>query len=159
VELYLMRHGEAEPGRPDAARRLTVEGAAACARVAARATTAGVRLDHVYHSGLARAQETAALLAGPLAPAARIERREGLAPNDPAAPIARWLLDAAVLGGQTHVVLVSHLPFLDALAALLVTGRENVQAVAFVPGLLVKLVPRHDRGGYCIAWALAPELA
>jgi phosphohistidine phosphatase len=159
VELYLMRHGEAEPGHPDAARRLTVEGAAAVARVAARVAAAGVRLDRVYHSGLARAQQTAELLAGPLQAAARVEPRDGLAPNDPAAPVARWLLDPAVLDDPGGIALVSHLPSLDLLAARLVAGREDAQAVAFAPGLLVKLVPRRARDGYCILWALPPELA
>ncbi|HZR97403.1 MAG TPA: phosphohistidine phosphatase SixA [Chloroflexota bacterium] len=159
MELYLMRHGEAEPGHPDAARRLTAEGAAAVARVAARAAAAGVRLDRVYHSGLARAQETAALLAGPLGAAEGVTRRDGLAPNDPAAPVARWLLDPAVLDDPGGIALVSHLPFLDLLAARLVAGREDAAAVAFAPGLLVKLVPRRGRDGYCILWALAPALA
>src|SRR5687767_10823392 len=63
VELYLMRHGEAEAGASDAARRLTAEGAAAVERVAARAAAAGVRLDRVYHSGLVRAEQTALILA------------------------------------------------------------------------------------------------
>jgi phosphohistidine phosphatase len=159
VELYLMRHGEAEPGHPDAARRLSLGGTAAVARVAARAGMTGVRLDHVYHSGLVRAQQTADLLAAPLDAAERVARRDGLAPSDPVAPIARWLLDPAVLDGPQRIALVSHLPFLDNLAARLVAGREDAQPLAFAPGLLVRLVPRRERDGYCIVWALAPELA
>ena len=154
-----MRHGEAEPGHPDVARRLTPEGGAAVARVAARAGASGVHLDHVYHSGLVRAQQTADLLAAPLAAVDRVARRDGLAPSDPVAPIARWLLDPAVLDDSQRIALVSHLPFLDYLAARLVAGREGAQAIAFVPGLLVRLVPKRERDGYCLVWALAPEVA
>jgi phosphohistidine phosphatase len=159
VELYLMRHGEAAPGAPDAGRRLTPDGAAAVGRVAARAGVAGVRLDHVYHSGLVRAQQTAELLAGAVSTADRVGRREGLAPSDPVAPIARWLLDPAVLDGPQSIALVSHLPFLDLLAARLVAGRDDAQAIAFAPGLLVRLVPKRQQDGYCLVWALAPEIA
>jgi phosphohistidine phosphatase len=159
VELYLMRHGEAEPGQPDAARRLTAEGAAAVARVAARAAAANVRLDHVYHSGLVRARQTAEILAEALGAADRVARRDGLAPNDPAAPVVRWLLDPAVVDGAGGLALVSHLPFLDYLAARLVAGREGAAVVAFAPGLLVKLAARRERDGYRVVWALAPEIA
>jgi phosphohistidine phosphatase len=159
VELYLMRHGEAEGGRPDAARRLTAEGAAAVGRVAARAAAGGVRLDRVYHSGLVRARQTAEILAAPLDAAERVAERAGLTPSDPVAPLARWLLDPAMLDDPGSMVLVSHLPLLDALAGRLVAGREGVPAVAFVAGLLVKLLPRPARDGYCILWALPPALA
>ncbi len=153
-----MRHGEAEAGYPDAARRLTADGAEAVARVAARAAAAGVRLDHVYHSGLTRAEQSAALLGAPLG-AAEVAAREGLAPNDPVAPVVRWLLDPAVLDGAGGIALVSHLPFLDGLAARLLAGQEDAQIIAFAPALLVKLVPKHTRAGYRLVWALAPEVA
>jgi phosphohistidine phosphatase len=159
VELYLMRHGQAESGGSDAARRLTPEGRAAVEAVAARAAALGLRVEHLYHSGLARAQQTAEILARHLNAADRVARRDGLAPDDPVEPVARWLLDQAGLRGRGGIVLVGHLPFLDRLASSLVASAVAAQAVAFEAGTLVKLVPKREREGFSIAWVLPPELA
>ena len=153
-----MRHGQAELTRPDAERRLTREGVAAVERVAVRAAALSPRVDHVYHSGFARARETAEILAHHLNAADRVEARGGLAPDDPVDPVARWLLDQAGLRGRGATVLVGHLPFMARLASWLVAGDATAQVVAFEPGVLVKLVPKREREGYSIAWVLSPEL-
>ena len=159
MDLYLLRHGHAPPGHPDRDRPLSPEGAAAVERVAARTAAAGVRLAHVYHSGYRRAEQTAAILARHLNATNQLAPREGLAPNDPIVPIARWLLDPAVFDTQDGLALVGHLPFLDLLAARLVTGREDARVLVLEPATLVKLIPGSDRDGYTIAWVLTPDLA
>ena len=159
MELYLLRHGHAAPGPLDAARALTSEGIAAADRVAARAGTAGVRLERVYHSGYQRAAQTAEILARHLGAADRVDWREGLAPDDPIAPVARWLLDPVVLDGAGGLALVGHLPFLARLASRLVGSGDGAPSILFEPATLAKLVPRRDRAGYAIAWVLAADLA
>jgi phosphohistidine phosphatase len=118
-----------------------------------------VRLARVYHSGYLRAQQTADMLARYLGIADRVEKRDGLAPNDAAAPIARWLLDPAVFDTQHGLALVGHLPFLELLAARLVAAREDARILVLEPATLVKLSPRPERDGYSIAWVLTPDLA
>jgi phosphohistidine phosphatase len=118
-----------------------------------------VRLAHVYHSGYRRAEQTAALLARHLSATDRVAPRDGLAPNDPIAPVARWLLDPAVFDTHDGLALVGHLPFLELLAARLVAGREDARVLILEPATLVKLIPRSDRDGYSIAWVLTPDLA
>src|SRR5258707_915605 len=61
--LYLVRHGKAEEGTDDAARRLTRQGSDIGERVAQRLATAGIEVERIEHSGLARAAETADILA------------------------------------------------------------------------------------------------
>ena len=154
MELYLMRHGLAAPAEQDAERGLTPAGRAAIERVAWRAATAKPQPEFVYHSGLRRAEQTAEILARHLGVADRVQPRDGLQPEDPTAPVADWLLKQA--SGDTSVVLVGHLPFLDELASLLVVGRTDGQLLAFEPGALVKLMPRPKGGGMAVCWMLAP---
>jgi phosphohistidine phosphatase len=77
-------------------------------RVAARAKAADVRIDRCVHSGKLRAEQTAEALVGAFGSEMSIEPRDGLAPNDPVAPVADWLRDAAE---GYSIALVGHLPF------------------------------------------------
>jgi phosphohistidine phosphatase len=89
----------------------------------------------------------------------RLESRDGLTPLDPAGPVARWLLEEAESSQDRRIALVGHLPFLDRLASRLVAGDEELQAVAFQMGGLLKLVPKQRREGFSVAWVLTPDLA
>ena len=156
MALYLMQHGEATTETEDPARPLTETGRAVVGRVAARANAAGVRIDRCVHSGKLRAEQTADVLVGALGSERSIEPGDGLAPNDPVAPVAEWLRDAAE---GSSIALVGHLPFLDRLASLLITDDENAQVIQFRMGGLVKLVPKSEVPGFTVAWILAPEIA
>ena len=154
MDLYLMQHGEATSEADDPARPLTAAGRTAVAQVAARAQTAGVRIDTCVHSGKLRAEQTALVLADAVA-GGRVESLDGLAPNDPIGPVAQWLTERA---GDTSVALVGHLPFLDRLASSLIAGDEDGQVISFQMGGLVKLVPKRAQDGFAVAWVLAPDI-
>src|SRR5207244_10389301 len=115
MALYLMQHGEATTETEDPARPLTETGRAVVERAAARANAADVRIDRCVHSGKLRAEQTAEVLVGALGSDRSIEPRDGLAPNDPVAPVADWLRDAA---DSSSIALVGHLPFLGRLVSL-----------------------------------------
>ena len=156
MAVYLMQHGEATTEAENAARPLTETGRAAVERVAARAKAADVRIDRCVHSGKLRAEQTAEVLVGAIGSERSIEPRDGLAPNDPVAPVADWLRAAAE---GSSIAVVGHLPFLDRLASLLITDDENTQVIEFRMGGLVKLVPKSEGPGFTVAWLLAPEIA
>jgi phosphohistidine phosphatase len=156
MDLFLMQHGEAMAETDDPARPLTMAGRAAVERVAVRAQATGVRVDRCLHSGKLRAEQTALVLAGAIARGTRVEAREGLAPNDPVAPVAQWLRESVE---DSSIALVGHLPFLDRLASLLISGNENVQVIQFQMGGLIKLVPKQQGAGFAVAWAIPPEIA
>jgi phosphohistidine phosphatase len=153
MDLYLMQHGEATAEAEDPARPLTPAGRATVEQVAGHAGASGVRIQRCLHSGKLRAEQTAQLLARAVA-GGQVEHHEGLAPNDPVAPVAAWLRQAA----DESIAVVGHLPFLDRLASLLVAGDEEGQVIRFQMGGLVKLVPKRDRPGFVVAWALSPEI-
>jgi phosphohistidine phosphatase len=156
MDLYLMQHGEAMAQTDDPARPLTAAGRASVERVVARAQASGVLVERCVHSGKLRAEQTARLLASALVADGDVQAREGLAPNDPVAPVAEWL--SGLADGQS-IAVVGHLPFLDRLASLLVADDERAQVIHFQMGGLVKLVPKQERAGFAVAWVLAPEVA
>lgn len=155
MDLYLMQHGEAVSEQQDPARPLTDAGRAAVERVAARALAAGVQVDACVHSGKTRAEQSALALADALQVPA-VNARGDLDPSSPVSPFAQWLAEQ---GAHGSLAVVGHLPFLDRLASLLVAGEESAQVVRFRNAGLVRLVPKLERGGFTVAWALVPDLA
>jgi phosphohistidine phosphatase len=157
MDLYLMQHGEARSKEDDPDRPLTDAGRSTVERVAERAAGLGLRLDAIYYSGILRAYQTAEILGNQLGIQGRVHERADMAPLDPVAPLADWLLGQAA---ETRAVaLVGHLPFLAQLASRLVAGDEAAEVLVFRTGGLVKLVPKQQRVGFAVAWVLAPDQA
>ena len=150
MRVYLVQHGEANPEEVDPERRLTEKGAAEVRKVADFLRPLDLAVDAVWHSGKARARETAGILAPALS--AGPSRRDGLAPNDPVGPVQEAITEAA-----GDLMIVGHLPFLGKLAALLVTGDETMDVVSFQYGCVVRL-ERHDVGTSTVTWMLRPDL-
>jgi phosphohistidine phosphatase len=105
----------------------------------------GVAASVIYHSGILRAVETAAILAEHLAPPLGVEEHAGLSPEDDPA-IAKAELETA---GHS-ILVVGHLPHLNRLAAVLMTGDPNRAAADFAPASMMCF--EWDRGRWQLAW-------
>jgi len=154
MQIYLVQHGESQPEEIDPERRLTENGARAVQRVADfLRTSGGLHVDAIWHSGKARAQQTAELL-GPATRAGEgaLMQHDGLAPKDAVEPIKRELEQ-----GNSNVMIVGHLPFLGRLAALLLTGNADNEVVAFQLGCVVNL-NRDDACRWKLEWMIVPKL-
>jgi phosphohistidine phosphatase len=144
VRFFLVRHGRAEGHHPggDAARRLVPEGAAAFAALA-RALAPDLKVTRIAASPLARAAETAALLAA--ATGAPVEEEAALGPG---ASDGRALLSLGLALGD-GAALVGHNPEL-AEAGALAAGRD----VEVPPGTVAAV---DAGGGSCrLAWLRRP---
>jgi phosphohistidine phosphatase len=142
MRVYLVRHGEAKSAEVDPERRLTDAGADRVRRVAAHAVKElDVRPARIFHSDKARARQTAEIW-GELA-AVPVEQGDGLAPNDDPARWARRLET-----GDEDVMLVGHLPHVERLVGLLVTGDPDRTLVGFPAGALVVL--EHGDDGWSV---------
>ena len=152
--VYLIRHATAEDpaGKEDAARRLIERGREE-ARTAGRALRAlGARVAIVLSSPLARARETAELLAAELSPPAPVELHERLACG--AAPEAFRDVLAAAPGGE--VAVVGHQPDLGRFVAdLLSLGPEA--HVPFRPSSVYALEFNPAGGGSKLLWRRHPD--
>ena len=133
MRVYLVRHGEANSEDVDPERHLSGRGANEVRRIATDAVShLGVRPARVVHSGKARARETAEIWSGLIA--ADLAEGDSLAPNDDP---SIWA--ARVQTETDDVMLVGHLPHLERLAGLLVTGDEERAVAGFPAGGLVGL--------------------
>ncbi len=180
-----MQHGEAVPAETDPHRPLSEEGRRSVAAVAAHAAAHAVHIERIVHSTKLRAEQSAGLLAEALG-CSDVRAAAGLAPNDSVQAAAAALIDPVASsvrhepGDPAALAVVGHLPSLDRLASLLVTGDPDAHVIAFRNAGLVRLVPtdpaRSASGGpsgpssaprppnapaarFAVAWILPPELA
>ncbi len=153
MKLYLAQHGEAVPKAEDPERPLSGQGRRDVRAVTALLQSAGVRVERVWHSGKARAEQTAKLLAGGVLPRGRKPQAiEGIDPN---APVAEFIIDADVWEEDTLVV--GHLPFMARLVALLTTADSERDIVSYSPGSVVCL-ERADAGHWVVLWMIRPDI-
>lgn len=147
MHVYLMQHGEAlseenAPGRP-----LSLTGIEQIKAVALVAYRAQIHIPVLYHSGKLRARRSAELLSHEVG--GEVVAREGLEPKDDVGPVAEWLR-----GESDDLALVGHLPFLDRLAGLLLTGDAAKSLVHFKNGALVRLL--RGETGWKVDWMARP---
>lgn len=152
MRIYLAQHGLAEPKEIDPERPLSEQGHEDVRRLAAFLEGAGIRVEQALHSGKARAEQTAALLAQVLLVGGRAQGRPGLAPNDPVEPLA-----SEIESWSADTLLVGHLPFLGRLASLLLAWDADRPTLAFQPGSMACLEREQD-GHWALVWMLRPEL-
>ena len=138
MHVYLVRHGEANGEDVDPERHLSGRGADEFRQIAAAAVSElGMRPARVLHSGKARARETAEIWSRLID--ADMAEGDGLAPNDDP---SIW---ATRLEAETDdVMLVGHLPHLERLVGLLVTGDADAAVAGFPAGGLVALERTDD---------------
>jgi len=147
--LFLLRHGEAKSKAEDPQRGLTDAGRTDVTRMAAWAAAVGIQVDEIRHSGKLRAQQTAEIFAKRLG--VQAVATPGLAPKDDVAAIA-----SAIEQEQGVVMLVGHLPFLERLAALLITGNSEGKVLTLEASALVELTKTDD--GWTATCLMQPRL-
>ncbi len=147
--VYLLRHGDAKPKHEDPERGLTDAGRTDVTKMAAWAVAAGIQVGEIRHSGKLRAQQTAEIFAEHLGTPAMAA--SGLAPNDAVASLVGTLEHE-----QFGIMLVGHLPFLERLAAVLITGNAEEQVLTLEAGALVELTRTDD--GWKATFLMQPRL-
>src|SRR5581483_1401215 len=142
MRAYLVRHGEAKSAEVDPEPGLTDAGIDRVRRVASRAVgDLDVRPARIFHSEKARARQTAEIWAELTGVAA--EQANDLAPNDD--PV-KWATRLETEGED--VMLVGHLPHVERLVGLLVSGDPDRTLVGFPAGALV--VVEHGDDGWSV---------
>lgn len=153
MKIYLVQHGDADPKQSNPDRPLSERGREEVTRVAEFAAQAGLHLAEIRHSGKLRAKQTAEIFGEHLAPANGVAVLTGIGPKDDPAPIGRAFAEE-----DDDVMLVSHMPFLERLAAHLMAGEPSTRPlVHFEKGGIVCFERTAD-GSYSLAWAMTPSL-
>jgi phosphohistidine phosphatase len=152
MALYLVQHGQSLPKDIDPDQGLSDEGIAETKRIADVARGYQVNVSIIKQSGKKRARQTAEIFAEALKPAGGVEAVSGLKPLDDVAALAASLESAA------DTMLVGHLPFMERMAAHLVTGSAEKPIFKFQNSGIVCLEKDPDSGSWVIVWTLMPKI-
>lgn len=121
-QLWIMRHGEAGPGRPDEQRTLTPNGEQEVTKVgewlAAHIAAHAGAPPRLLSSPYRRAQQTASRLSEALS--VPVETLPLITPDDAPEAVIDWLVEQT----DERLILVSHMPLVGELAETLVDGRS-----------------------------------
>jgi phosphohistidine phosphatase len=159
MQIYLLRHGIAEdgrPGHPDADRALTGEGRDKLRRVLKRARAADVAPSLILSSPYKRALETAEVAVDVLGYSGKVVQTRSLVPN--ASPHDTW---DEIRGRkeESAVLLASHEPLMSTLAAFLLGSpglAVDMKKAALVRIDMDRITPQPHG---VLKWMLTPALA
>jgi len=123
MNLYLLRHGEAEPasGTGDTLRALTEAGRQEVITVARQFASRNLSIDSCYVSPALRAQQTASIFLEQTFNAPQITTIEELSANKRASQLMAFLDKSS----SENILLVSHNPILSELLALMTHGNVD----------------------------------
>ena len=152
MALYLVQHGQSLPKDVDPDQGLSDEGIAETKRIAEVALNYRIHVALIKQSGKKRARQTADIFANTLQPAGGVEETAGLKPMDDVPAFA------AGLDAGANVMLVGHLPFMERMAAYLVTGSADRPIFKFQNSGIVCLDKDPNSGSWIIVWTLMPKI-
>jgi len=159
MNLYLLRHGiaverDARRYESDAERPLTTKGRRKLRHAAAAMRAMELSFDVILSSPLARARQTAELIAKALHCRHRLQLTEFLVPGSSAAGLVGRLRQLK----PQSALLVGHEPDLSALVSRLLTG-GRILAVRLKKGSLCRLSIERLQAGRCASldWMLTPS--
>jgi len=135
MDLFILRHGRAASpaeGSGDAARQLTAEGRDEIRTIARWMRSKTFRFDVIATSPLARASETAEIVARILKAYDRIEAWEELRPGGDPETVG---YHAAQYGPDAAVLIIGHEPDLTHLIGRIITGGSGAHIVLAKGGL------------------------
>ena len=133
MSIYFSQHGKSASKDVDPQRGLTLDGAAEVTRVAGMLSEAGVAVDVIWHSGKARASQTAEIFAASLNPDAGVKSRDAIGPLDDVESLA------GNLPKDRNEMIVGHLPFMERIVSYLVAGDPDGRVIVFQNGGVVRL--------------------
>ena len=152
MALYLIQHGKSLPKDLDPDQGLSKEGIAETERMANLARDHGVNVSQIRHSVKTRARQTAEIFARSLNPQQGIQEVSGIKPLDDVAAYA------ANIDPAENIMLVGHLPFMERMAAFLITGSIDKPVFKFQNSGIVCLDKDIEAQAWVIQWALMPKI-
>ena len=149
MKLYLVQHGLSLPEDIDPEKPLSPQGKEQTQGVAEFLKEKNFQVDELWHSPKKRAVETAQIISENVR-CSRIQERKDLNPLDPVKDFPQEIESLS-----KDLMIVGHLPFLQNLASLLLSGREDNQFIS-VRNSGVLCLEKTDT--WKVLWAIIPEL-
>lgn len=149
MKLYLVQHGLSLPEEVDPEKSLSPEGEAASRNIASFLKEKNIRVDQVWHSSKKRAVQTAQIMAESLS-SPETQERKGLNPMDPVGDFP-----GEIEALNKDLMIVGHLPFVQKLVSLLLSGTEDKDLISVRNSGVICL---EHTDSWKVLWAVIPEL-
>jgi phosphohistidine phosphatase len=149
VNLYLVQHGLSLLEEQDPKRPLSKEGKKQTLKIAGFLKKRKIAVDCLWHSTKLRSIQTAQIISKSIK-CSEAQERDDLNPLDPVDKFPEKIESL-----NKHLMVVGHLPFLQKLASLLLSGAETKELVAFENSGVVCL---EYLDAWKIAWMITPGL-
>jgi phosphohistidine phosphatase len=153
MRLYISRHAQAVSKDEHPERPLSDVGRDQAERVSAFAKAAGMEIENAFHSGKARARQTAEIYAKTLGGDIDVQAIDGLLPEDDPAGLDNFLDDLTA-----PALLAGHLPHLEGFIHHLTTGAADAGFLKLSPAALICLDREPGRRRWRLAWYVEPSL-
>jgi len=149
MKLYLIQHGISLPEEKDPEKSLSLEGKEETQRTAEFLKTKNIKADAVWHSPKLRTIQTAEIVANSIL-CSEIKERNDLNPLD---SVENFPEEIKPL--NKNLMIIGHMPFLQKLASLLLSGSETNQLISFKNSGVICL---EYTDTWKIAWMVTPFL-
>jgi len=149
MKLYLVQHGLSLPEDVDPEKPLSHQGKEQARRAAEFLKAKSLQVDELWHSPKKRAVQTALIISENIL-CSHIQERKDLNPSDPVKDLPQEIESLS-----KNLMIVGHLPFLQKLASLLLSGREDSQFISFRNSGVICL---EHTDAWKVLWAVIPEL-
>jgi phosphohistidine phosphatase len=147
MRLYLIQHGRSLPEEKDPQKSLSPEGKEETRRIAEFLKTKNIKVDGLWHSPKHRARQTAQIITASVY-CPETKEREHLNPLDSVEKFPQEIISL-----NKNLMIIGHLPFLQKLASLLLSGSENNQFISFKNSGVVCL---DYTDSWKVAWMITP---
>src|SRR5262249_13676500 len=144
MRAYLVQHGKAKTAMEDPNRGLSDEGREEVVLAAQFMKDRRISVALIQHSGKRRAEETGHIFAETIRCGSSPCKMEGIAPEDDPQELANFLK-----AYTDDILIVGHLPNLERVTSILLTGQMDRRPVRFTHAGIVCLEKAPDR-----TWAL-----
>jgi len=149
MRLYLIQHGIALPEEKDPEKPLSPEGKEETQTTAEFLRTKNIKVDAVWHSPKLRAMQTAQIVVNSVF-CSEIQERDDLNPLDSVETFPEEINSL-----DKNLMIIGHLPFLQKLASLFLSGSDTNQFISFKNSGVVCL---EYTDTWKIAWMITPVL-
>ncbi len=151
MRIYLVQHGLSFNKEADPNRGLTPEGRQQIVQIAAQADAEGFGVSRIFHSGKLRAQQTAEIFFQRL----NAEGLDVVTGFDPTDNVENFVAQCPFINKSMYV---GHLPFMERLAAYLITGHSEPAVVKFQNAGIVCL-EQNETGNWQLIWTIMPSMS
>lgn len=152
MAIYLVQHGKAVSEDKDSTRPLSTDGVKESAHIASIAEYYMLLVNRIEHSSKLRARQTAEIFAKKLRLEDKVKENSAL---NPSANVEEF---AQKLQANENVLLVGHMPFLQKLLALLLTGDQNHKIFAIQNSGMICIDKDEDSSEWHIKWTFSRDI-